>query len=89
MNTNPQKTTRTYIPINFIVENWNGLQPFFTELLNRNINNKTELETWLLNLSELQAVISEDACWRQIKMTCDTTNKELEDAYTFWCTDIL
>ena len=88
MNTNPQKTTRTYIPINFIVENWNGLQPFFTELLNRNINNKTELETWLLNLSELQAVISEDACWRQIKMTCDTTNKELEDAYTFWCTDI-
>ena len=28
-------------------------------------------------MSELEAVVSEDACWRQIKMTCDTTDKSL------------
>jgi oligoendopeptidase F len=36
----------------------------------------------------MEAVISEDACWRQIKMTCDTTNKEYEEAFTFFCMEI-
>jgi oligoendopeptidase F len=36
----------------------------------------------------LEAFISEDACWRQIKMTCDTTDKSLEDAFTYFCMEI-
>ena len=47
-----------------------------------------DLEAWLTDLSELEACISEDACWRQIKMTCDTTDKSLEDAFTFFCMEI-
>ena len=39
-------------------------------------------------MSELEAVVSEDACWRQIKMTCDTTDKTLEEAFTFFCMEI-
>ena len=39
-------------------------------------------------MSELEAVISEDACWRQIKMTCDTKNKALEEAFNFFCMEI-
>ncbi|MEP7255771.1 MAG: M3 family oligoendopeptidase, partial [Ferruginibacter sp.] len=31
---------------------------------------------------------NEDACWRQIKMTCDTENKSLEEAFTFFCMEI-
>src|SRR5689334_15843686 len=38
--------------------------------------------------SELEAMVNEDACWRQIKMTCDTENKSLEDAFTFFCMEI-
>ena len=39
-------------------------------------------------MSELEAVVSEDACWRQIRMTCDTENKTLEEAFTYFCLQI-
>ncbi len=39
-------------------------------------------------MSELEAVVSEDVCWRQIKMTCDTNNKSLEEAFNFFCMEI-
>ena len=47
-----------------------------------------QLEQWLKDVNEIEAAISEDACWRQIKMTCDTENKELEAAFTFFMMEI-
>jgi len=83
-----QKTPRHFVPDNFEVTNWQNLEPFFKELLSRNIDTQQTLEKWLKDQSELEAVISEDACWRQIKMTCDTENKALEDAFNFFCMEI-
>ena len=83
-----QKTPRHFVPDNFEVTNWQNLEPFFKELLSRNIDTQQTLEKWLKDQSELQAVISEDACLRQIKMTCDTENKALEDAFNFFCMEI-
>ena len=83
-----QKTPRHFVPDNFEVTNWQNLEPFFKELLSRNIDTQQTLEKWLKDQSELEAVISEDACWRQIKMTCDTENKALEDAFNFFCMQI-
>lgn len=83
-----QKLARNYIPNDFVITTWEPLKTYFEELTNREIATKQELEKWLLDVSEIQAVISEDACWRQIKMTCDTENKELEDAFTFFCMEI-
>lgn len=51
------------------------LEPYFKNLDDREINSLTELELWLKDASEVEAAISEDACWRQIKMTCDTKIK--------------
>ncbi len=81
-------TPRNYLPQNFKVANWESLQPFFEELLQREIKDTTGLKQWLKDQSELEAAISEDACWRQIKMTCDTENKELEEAFNFFCLEI-
>ena len=39
-------------------------------------------------MSEVEAAVSEDACWRQIRMTCDTTDKVLEEAFTYFCMEI-
>ncbi len=39
-------------------------------------------------MSEMEAVIGEDAAWRQIRMTCDTENKELEEAFEFFVLEI-
>jgi oligoendopeptidase F len=83
-----KKTPHKYLPADFILTDWAGLEPLFIELTNRTINSKEELENWLQDLSELEAFISEDACWRQIKMTCDTTDKSLEDAFTYFCMEI-
>lgn len=79
---------RTFLPKDFKVTDWAALQPYFETLKERNLNCKADLENWLHDISELEAVVSEDACWRQIKMTCDTTNKECEEAFTFFCMEI-
>lgn len=83
-----KKIPRSYLPGDFIVTNWETLEPFFKELLERTLNSREDLEKWLKDSSELEAVISEDACWRQIRMTCDTENKSLEEAFNFFCLHI-
>ena len=79
-----KKLPRHFLPENFNVTNWEGLEPYFKNLEERVLASATDLEQWLKDASELEAVISEDACWRQIKMTCDTENKELEESFSFF-----
>ncbi|HTE12250.1 MAG TPA: M3 family oligoendopeptidase, partial [Chitinophagaceae bacterium] len=79
---------RKFLPKDFTVINWEGLEPYFQQLLDRPLNSKADLEKWLKDSSEIEAVLSEDACWRQIKMTCDTENKSLEEAFVFFVTQI-
>ncbi|TAL50410.1 MAG: M3 family oligoendopeptidase [Chitinophagaceae bacterium] len=83
-----KKLPRHFLPVDFTVTDWPVLEPYFKNLLDRHIDSKEMLEQWLKDASELEAAISEDACWRQIKMTCDTENKELEDVFTFFMMEI-
>ena len=83
-----KKLERHFVPENFSMTDWASLEPFFKNLAERELNAPADLEKWLKDMSELEAVVSEDACWRQIKMTCDTTDKSLEDAFTFFCMEI-
>jgi oligoendopeptidase F len=88
MTADIQKVPRTFLPADFTVTTWDKLEPYFKELLDRPVNSKKDLEQWLKDMSELEAVVSEDACWRQINMTCDTENKALEEAFNFFCMHI-
>lgn len=83
-----EKIKRIFLPEDFKVTTWDILQPYFEDLKNRALSSKEELEDWLSDISELEAVISEDASWRQINMTCDTTKKEYEEAFTYFCLEI-
>jgi oligoendopeptidase F len=83
-----KKLERHFLPADFTVTNWKSLEPYFKNLTDRELNSKADLEQWLKDMSELEAVVSEDACWRQIKMTCDTTDKALEEAFTYFCMEI-
>ena len=83
-----QKRPHQFLPANFELTQWESLDPYFKALLDREITNKLTLESWMQDLSELEAFVSEDACWRQIKMTCDTTDKSLEAAFNFFCMEI-
>jgi oligoendopeptidase F len=79
---------RSFLPKEFTVTTWEALEPYFVSLLNATINSKADLEQWLKNSSELEAVISEEACWRQVRMTCDTENKKLEEAFNYFYMEI-
>jgi oligoendopeptidase F len=88
LDANIKKIQRHFLPADFVVTDWSALEPFFAELANREINSREALQEWLSNLSELESVISEDACWRQIKMTCNTEDSSLEAAFNFFCLEI-
>ncbi len=83
-----KKIERKFIPGNLIVENWEVIEPYFKELLARDIDSKKDLEKWLADMNELDAIINEDFSWRQIRMTCDTTDKKLEESFNFFCMEI-
>jgi oligoendopeptidase F len=79
---------RRFLPDKIKVSSWEIVQPFFENLLNRELTNVHDLEEWLKDRSELDAFLSEDLAWRYVKMTCDTTSKELEEAYLFFVNEI-
>lgn len=83
-----QKLPRHFLPSGFVLTKWEDLEPYFNDLGERAITSPALLEQWLKDASELEAVISEDACWRQIKMTCDTENKALEESFNFFMMEI-
>ena len=85
---NIKKLERKYLPHDFVVVDWQDLEPYFKQLLDREIDSTEKLVLWLHDQSELEAAVSEDACWRQIKMTCDTQNKDLEEAFNYFCLQI-
>jgi oligoendopeptidase F len=85
---NIQKLAHHFLPEDFQLKDWETIEPYVIQLRDRNINNVVDLEQWLKDMSELEAFISEDACWRQVRMTCDTENKALEEAFNFFFMEI-
>lgn len=78
----------TFISPDFKVTDWQGLEPFFKQLLERPINSSEEMQQWLKDRSDLESIISEDLAWRYIRMTCDTTDKAREEAYLYFVSEI-
>lgn len=79
---------RKFLPADFSITTWEAIEPYFVKLLDRPLNSKQDLEQWLKDSSELEAIVSEEACWRQVRMTCDTENKVLEDAFNYFYMEI-
>lgn len=88
LNTELQAKPRTYLPTDYRVSDWKDLKPYFENLLSKEIDDQVDFETWLQNLSELDAVIGEDICWRQIKMTCNTQDDKLTENFNYFITQI-
>lgn len=84
----PTRPERRYLQEKFAVESWETLKPIFDELLERNITSVDELEDWVKDLSEVEAVLSEETAWRYIRMNIDTKNEEYEAAFNFMVAEI-
>ena len=77
----PQRPQRQYLPEDFAVTTWEGLKPYFEELLARDLPDAAALRRWFQDRSELEAMLSEDAGWRYIRMTTHTDDEEASRRY--------
>lgn len=84
----PLPKNRRFVASDLRINSWNDLQPYFDSLLNQSLNSSVELESWLLQRSELESVLDEDLAWRYIRMTCDTTHEAHREAYHFFINEI-
>ncbi len=83
-----EKAKRTFVAENLQIDSWESIKTYFDDLLARTIETKVDYTKWLKDKSELEAVLEEDAAWRYIKMTIDTRDEALSNAYTFFVTKI-
>ena len=84
----PISKPRRFLPENLRINSWEILEPYFKELNERPLNSVNDLYNWMLDQSELEAVLEEDMAWRYIRMNIDTTDKNLADSFHFFITKI-
>ena len=88
LSANIEKPIRVFLPENFIISNWDSISSYFEDLVERPLQTAADLEKWLIDMSELEAIISEDVSWRHIRMTCNTEDKKLQDNFTYFMMEI-
>lgn len=81
------KLKRTFLPEKLEIT-WESIEPYFNKLQNKTINSVEELESWLKERSELEAVLEEDFAWRYIRMTCDTRDEKIQKEFEYFATEI-
>jgi len=84
----PTRPKRKFVSENLVIDSWEKIKSLFDNLVEREITSANDLETWMLDRSELEAILEEDMAWRYIKMNIDTTDKELGERFTFWIKEI-
>ena len=72
---------RFFVPLDYKIENWAELKPYFDQLLAAEIHDEAAFDHFLKNIDELMAIVYEEAAWRYIRMTCDTQNAEKVQHY--------
>ena len=79
---------RTFLGDNFVLTNVESVKPFYENLVERSIDTLEEFRKFLKDRSELESYLSENFAWRYIKMTCDTTDKEVKAHFDQFVTEI-
>jgi oligoendopeptidase F len=64
-----------------VLDDFSRIEPYFLNLLARDISTRDALEAWLRDSSELAAAVSEIRTDRYVKMTCHTDDAALTEAY--------
>ncbi|MFY7828572.1 MAG: M3 family oligoendopeptidase [Flectobacillus sp.] len=79
---------RTFLGDNFELTNVESVKPFYENLVERPIDTLQEFKKFLKDRSELESYLSENFAWRYIKMTCDTTDKEVKAHFDQFVSEI-
>lgn len=79
---------RQFVSENLMIDSWSKIEPYFEDLVSREINSLNDFKKWLLDKSELEAILEEDMAWRYIRMTINTKDENLSELYSFFVTEI-
>ncbi len=71
----PQRKKHRFLSEIFEITQWSDILPFYERLLARDLSSLHVLKQWFLDRSELEGAVSEEAGWRYINMTRDTTHQ--------------
>jgi oligoendopeptidase F len=82
------KRKRSFIPHDLEIQTWDSVSRYFKDLSHRELDRESELIKWLIDRSELSAVLEENLAWRYIRMNCDTSDASLSKAFEQFVTDI-
>jgi oligoendopeptidase F len=80
----PRAYPREFVPAELEVRTFADVQPLFAQLLKAELKTASQLESWLKQRSELEAVIGEVGSRVHIRSTVDTTNAEYKRAFMDW-----
>ncbi|HMQ50395.1 MAG TPA: M3 family oligoendopeptidase [Saprospiraceae bacterium] len=78
-----EEERRAFVPREFKLTTWAKLKPYYNALLSREIGSTAELEEWIEDRSELDAVVSEAFSWRYVKITVDSKDDKAESLYQY------
>ncbi|MDX1905272.1 MAG: M3 family oligoendopeptidase [Thermonemataceae bacterium] len=79
---------RNFLPEKLEVSNWQSIETFYQNLLDRNISDAGELRAWFRDRSELESMLAEDLAWRYIRMTCNTADEVLQESFNTFVSEI-
>ncbi|HLG34918.1 MAG TPA: M3 family oligoendopeptidase, partial [Bacteroidia bacterium] len=73
---------------NLAIRSYDDVRSYFEKLAEQPLTSADELLLWLHNRSELETVLQEHLGWLYIRMSCDTRDNIIRDAYTFFINEI-
>lgn len=82
----PERKKRIFVAEDFDPAKWENIEPYYNNLLERELATLEDLQNWLKDWSELDAVIGEYSRWVYVRTTIDTSDEkakaDLIDQYT-------
>lgn len=72
----PQRNERSYIANDIDLNDWKSIEPYYSQLAARTIENAAGLQRWLKDWNELETVLSESSRWIYVRTTVDTTDEK-------------
>lgn len=78
-----------FLPKEFRISTWAKLKPYYDNLLHRPIHSVNELEQWIKDRCELEAVVTEAFSWRYIRITRDSSDEQAAELYQYAIEELL
>ena len=79
---------RDFLSADQLLNTFNDVQPYYDDLLSREISTLESYQKWLKEASELEAFLEENGAWRYIRMSINTADRSLAESYAFFVSEI-